>query len=274
MGTILKPYRYRLVDNSSFEMPLPVSFSVMLKDSIIAEYNISDDEKITVHIVTKHKEEMLTPVRRPLTISDIYYLFSCRAFQDKTPFTMFELSLLGLKKYNVYDIIRKTRGITPFDAYWIKFSDETCSYDDALSDFNSITESYIPAPAPSSENIADIDEILNQHKVDVGSIPRTESEVDPESAPASSGGVMSQEDIEKLLAGASAEPEKKPDPESAPASSGGVMSQEDIEKLLAGASAEPEKKPEPESAPASSGGVMSQEDIEKLLNSMSEEAGK
>ena len=249
MGTILKPYRYRLVDNSSFEMPLPISFSVMLKDSVIAEYNISDDEKITVHIVTKHKEEMLTPVRRLLTISDIYYLFSCRAFQDKTPFTMFELSLLGLKKYNVYDIIRKTRGITPFDAYWIKFSDETCSYDEALSDFNSITESYVPAPAPSSENIADIDEILNQHRVDVGSIPRTEPEVKPE-------------------------PEKKSEPESAPASSGGVMSHEDIEKLLAGASAEPEKKPEPESMPASSGGAMSQEDIEKLLNSMSEEAGK
>ena len=81
----------------------------------------------------------------------------------------------------------------------------------------------------------------------------------PEPAPASSGEKMSQEEIEKLMGnmGASA-------PEPAPASSGGKMSQEEIEKLMGnmGASA-------PEPAPASSGGKMSQEEIEKLMGNMS-----
>lgn len=59
--------------------------------------------------------------------------------------------------------------------------------------------------------------------------------------------------------------------------SGGKMSQEDIEKLLAATNEplEDELPKEPataESAP--SGGKMSQDDIEALLNSMHEEASK
>ena len=54
----------------------------------------------------------------------------------------------------------------------------------------------------------------------------------PAPAPApSSGGVMSQEEIEKMLAGGA--PAAAPAPAPAP-SSGGVMSQEEIEKMLAG----------------------------------------
>ena len=75
---------------------------------------------------------------------------------------------------------------------------------------------------------------------------------------ASSGGVMSQEEIERLMGGMSA-------PEPAPAaSSGGVMSQDEIEKLLSGMGG---GTPEPAPA-ASSGGVMSQEEIEKLMGGM------
>jgi hypothetical protein len=85
--------------------------------------------------------------------------------------------------------------------------------------------------------------------------------------PAPSGGKMSQEDIEKMLAAANA-PAQEPAPEPAPAApSGGKMSQEDIEKMLAAASAPAqEPAPAPEPAPAApSGGKMSQEDIEKML---------
>lgn len=86
----------------------------------------------------------------------------------------------------------------------------------------------------------------------------------PEPAPPSSGGTLSQEEIEKLLAGSS-----EPEPAKAPAapSSGGMLSQEEIEKLLAGSS-----EPEPAKAPAapSSGGMLSQEEIEKLLAGSSE----
>ncbi len=58
----------------------------------------------------------------------------------------------------------------------------------------------------------------------------------PAPAPAASGGVMSQEEIEKLMAGGVAQ---QPAPAPAPAASGGVMSQEEIEKLMAGGAAQP-----------------------------------
>ena len=69
--------------------------------------------------------------------------------------------------------------------------------------------------------------------------------------PAPSGGKMSQEDIEKMLAAANA-PAQEPAPEPAPAApSGGKMSQEDIEKMLAAANA-PAQEPAPEPAPVAS----------------------
>ena len=92
MGSVLKGNRYRLVDNRSFELPLPLKYELLKEDAPIAEYEISSDEKVTYRIITKYKEEMITPVYRQLDISDIYYLFSCRVFQDRTPFTLTELS--------------------------------------------------------------------------------------------------------------------------------------------------------------------------------------
>jgi flagellar motor switch protein FliN/FliY len=72
---------------------------------------------------------------------------------------------------------------------------------------------------------------------------------------------------------ADSEPEEKsvsepaPEPVSDLVSSGGILSQEEIEKLLAGSSA-PEPQPQPQTPPKqeSSGGILSQEEIEMLLN--------
>ncbi len=68
-------------------------------------------------------------------------------------------------------------------------------------------------------------------------------------------------------------PEAAPEPDSSPAPSGGLLSQEEIEKLLAGSSEpdpqpQPELKPEPKTPPKqeSAGGILSQEEIEMLLN--------
>jgi len=317
MGSVLKGNRYRLVDNRSFELPLPIRYELLKEDDPIAEYEISEDEKVTCHILTKFKENMITPIYRPLTISDVYYFFSCRVFQDRTPFTMTELSLLGLERYNVYDIIRKTRGVTPFDTYWLRFDGDKCDYNTARGTWDSLMQQTGAPAAHSSgsgtetsvpKSDANVGEILNQHKVDVAAKFAANEEIskkdlgEPECvtnntmsadeiealllksglsdlsfdskpekpAPAEekpSSGMMSQEDIEAMLAAASA-PEpvvEKPAPtEEKP--SGGKMSQEDIEAILAAASA-PEpvvEKPAPaEEKP--SGGKMSQEDIEAML---------
>ncbi len=75
---------------------------------------------------------------------------------------------------------------------------------------------------------------------------------DPASA-ASSGGTMSQEEIERMLAGMddTPAPSPAPAPEPAPAaSSGGTMSQEEIERMLAGMDDTPAPSPAPASTPS------------------------
>jgi flagellar motor switch protein FliN/FliY len=74
----------------------------------------------------------------------------------------------------------------------------------------------------------------------------------PEESTASSGGILSQEEIEKLLAGSSepeaaAQPTAEPTPKPVQAkteASGGTLSQEEIEKLLAGSADAPAPQPE------------------------------
>ena len=290
MGYVLKGNKYRLVDNRSFELPLPVKYELLKEDSTIAEYEISDDETVSCRIITKYKEEMITPINRPLDISDIYYFFSCRVFQDKTPFTLTELSLLGLERYNVYDIIRKTRGVTPFDTYWLRFDGDKCDYETAKNAWNNLMSQVGGAAAQSGaakseDNVpksdADVNEILHQHKIDVAAKFAAEAEnakADLSEAEPVSNNTMSADEIEALLLKsglsdiiADDEPDKS-EPVEEKSSSGGMMSQDDIEKMLAAASApEPETvaEPEPEPAPVedkpASGGKMSQDDIEKML---------
>lgn len=65
MEAVLKSYRYRLVDNHDFEMPLPLKFEILKKDCPIAEYEISENEEVSFRILTKYKEDMLTTVLSP-----------------------------------------------------------------------------------------------------------------------------------------------------------------------------------------------------------------
>lgn len=77
--------------------------------------------------------------------------------------------------------------------------------------------------------------------IDVSSLQEEETPAVPEPAPApaaepaASGGKLSQEEIEKLLAGGvPSEPAPSPVPEPAPSGGASKLSQEEIEKLLAG----------------------------------------
>ncbi len=323
MGSVLKGNRYRLVDNRAFDLPPSVKYVLLKEDNEIAEYEVVDNEKVSCRIITKYKENMITPIHRPLTIADIHYFMSARVFQDRTPFTEAELALLGLEKYNVYDIIRKTRGVTPYDDYWVKFDGDKCDFQKAKADWNDLMSKVAapsadtPSEAPAPQSGADISEILNQHKVDVASkisegaaqqpAPEKTAAAEKPAAPEKtsvesntmseaeieallmksglseptddvfreiasedeakpsepSGGKMSQDDIEKMLA-AAAVPEPAPAPVEEPKPSGGKTSQDDIEKMLAAAAA-PEPAPAPVEEPKPSGGKMSQDDIEKML---------
>ena len=318
-NVVLKANRYRIVDNSAFEMPLPLKFTVWKCEAPICEYLVSEDEEVSYTIITRFKELMITTIHRPLDISDIYYLFSCRVFQDKTPYTYPILDRMGIEKYNVYNILRRTHGITPYDDYWIRFDGETTTFEQACGEFDKylIAPEAQPVPMisypsgeyrpgrstrPPKQPEADVSSILNQHKVDVASImeeSKTPEAIAPETsyapAPEVENNKMSQDDIEALLrsAGISDSPAPEPvsdiqvDPatRSQDESSGGVMSQDEVQRMLdemnmSGGSEKPEESAEP-AEPAEpvetpteeiiepaepSGGKMSQDDIEKLLS--------
>ncbi|MBS7370648.1 MAG: hypothetical protein KIG62_11035, partial [Oscillospiraceae bacterium] len=296
MSRVLKANRYRMVANNAFEMPLPLKFRIMKKNCPVAEYEISADESVSFCVLTKYKEDMITPLHRRLGIADIYYLFSCRVFQDKTPFTAQQLGLLGLSRYNVYDILLKTRGITPFDSYWIKFDGDSCDYEKALEMFNELTgeKEEPPAPLPvfgntylpnqaiealfeQRENILAekepeqselISEILSQHTVDISAIDRGsalgEASAQGEAASSDSGAddfysEMSLGEIESLLTSLGLN-EDTAAPEPAPEPSGGKLTQEQIEAMMNAARGEDEAAPAP--VPAQSGGKLTQEQIE------------
>ena len=314
-NVVLKANRYRIVDNSAFEMPLPLKFTVWKCEAPICEYLVSEDEEVSYTIITRFKELMITTIHRPLDISDIYYLFSCRVFQDKTPYTYPILDRMGIEKYNVYNILRRTHGITPYDDYWIRFDGETTTFEQACGEFDKylIAPEAQPVPMisypsgeyrpgrstrPPKQPEADVSSILNQHKVDVASImeeSKTPEAIAPETsyapAPEVENNKMSQDDIEALLrsAGISDSPAPEPvsdiqvDPatRSQEESSGGVMSQDEVQRMLdemnmSGGSekpAQPAEPAEPVETPTEeiiepaepSGGKMSQDDIEKLL---------
>ncbi len=312
-NVVLKANRYRIVDNSAFEMPLPLKFTVWKCEAPICEYLVSEDEEVSYTIITRFKELMITTIHRPLDISDIYYMFSCRVFQDKTPYTYPILDRMGIEKYNVYNILKRTHGITPYDDYWIRFDGEATTFEQACDEFDKylIAPEAQPVPMisyPSGEYRpgrsarpqkkqpeADVSSILNQHKVDVASImeeSRKPEPIAPETsyapAPEVENNKMSQDDIEALLRSAglndSPAPEPVPDIQVDPATrsqeepSGGVMSQDEVQRMLdemnmSGGIEKPAESAEPVETPTEeiiepaepSGGKMSQDDIEKLL---------
>ena len=125
--------------------------------------------------------------------------------------------------------------------------------------FNLKIEDYVESEFMNMMPVKLAKKLVSAFGVPIDETEEDDDEPEPEPAPAaSSGGNMSQEEIEKMLAGgASSEPEPEPAPA---ASSGGNMSQEEIEKMLGGGASEPEPAPA-----TSSGGNMSQDEINKLL---------
>ena len=308
MGSVIKGYRYRFIDNRSFELPLPIKYELLKENDPVALYEVSADEKVSVRILTKYKENMITPIYRSLEIADIYYFFSSRVFQNGTPFTATELQLLGLEKYSVYDIIRKTRGVTPYDTYWLRFDGDKCDYETARDNWIEITSNIRPVEQPAmkeasvqftappgtvpfvatstktldDEEESQVSAILGQHKMNFDERLAQERETELAKAEELKSGsvennTMSMDEIDALLlkSGLGAEINvSEPAPAEEPASSGGKMSQEDIEKMLAAASAPEPALASVEEKPAASGGKMSQEDIEALLNGMKEDVGQ
>ena len=82
----------------------------------------------------------------------------------------------------------------------------------------------------------------------------------PAPAP-SGGGMMSQEEIERMMSGMASPAPAAPAP-----SGGGMMSQEEIERMMSGMAS-----PAPAAPAPSGGGMMSQEEIERMMSGMAQQ---
>ncbi|MCL2637648.1 MAG: hypothetical protein FWD48_04680 [Oscillospiraceae bacterium] len=259
---VIKSHTYNIINPEPFEIPYPLVFELLSGNTLLAEYTISDTGTVDYSFNPNAGEKILTSIRRPLTINDIYFLFTSRIFPDKTPYTAIELERFGIEEYHPYTVIRKTRGMLPGDKYWLRFENEEINYKSALQEHrnyyensykkylesleaaNAAEETAVPAVSESSEPVT---EEAEQPAV-------SEAEVD----------TMSEDMINSLMASMGGEEDETPD--EAPAAEeapGGNMSPEAIAAMLAANSA-----PEPEPAPAaeeSSGGNMSPEAIAAML---------
>ena len=93
------------------------------------------------------------------------------------------------------------------------------------------------------------------------------SHVIEQSSPQSAGSKnLSQAEIEAMLAQSSAPPAPAP----APSGGGGKLSQEEIERMMAGMM-QPEPAPAPAPAPSGGGGKLSQEEIERMMAGMAQQ---
>ena len=128
-------------------------------------------------------------------------------------------------------------------------------------------------------NVMSVDlarELLAGFEMNFGSVSSPEAEQapapqpEPQPAPAassgSSGQVMSQEEIERMMGGMAGGQAAQP-AAPAPASSGATMSQEEIERMMSGMAGGQAAQPAAP-APASSGATMSQEEIERMMSGM------
>ncbi|MCL1832648.1 MAG: hypothetical protein FWG45_07065 [Oscillospiraceae bacterium] len=133
---IIKSFTYNVVDTEPFELSLPIEFELMHGNARLAAYKVHENEQVDYSFSASADKKILTSTSRPLTLNDIYFLFSSRVFSDKSPFAQAELERFGVSDYNPYEIIRRTHGIMPGDRYWLKFAGEDFTFKQALARFN------------------------------------------------------------------------------------------------------------------------------------------
>ena len=146
---IIKAFTYYPISSEPFDMPLPLKLELHHANTLLCIYSVKDDLTVDYSYNANTDIPMLTPPDKYLTISDFYYIVRSRVIQDNPFTTPMELQRLGLTEYNPYEILMKTYGILPSDAYWLKRSDDSATFDDAIAKYNKIMFGVQP-PGPDS----------------------------------------------------------------------------------------------------------------------------
>ncbi len=276
---IIKSNSYNFIHADPFDIPLPTVFELYAGNTLLVEYSISEDGVVNYNFNPNTNEKILTSTKRPLELTDIYFLLYSRVIPDNTPYTKLELDKYELDEYNPFSIIQKSHGIMPGDNYWIRFLDQDLNYKKALKDYQSYNEKMyqkhleaqkayfetisVPAPMP----VQNIDKILQQKDIDfdnlsenINNMPmvsedykkkfEVETVSEPDIKPMSDEEINSMFDKMGLIFNEEA-PEKETEQTSEDTSSE-KMSDDAIAAMFANLNAEPEPAAEPAPTQASS----------------------
>ncbi len=153
---IIKAHTYLPISSEPFDMPIPIKLELHHANTLLCVYSVRSDLGVDYSYNANTDIPLLTPPDKLLTLADVYYLVRSRVFQDNPYTTPMELERLGLTEYNPYEIILRTYGILPLDAYWIKRSDDPAMFDDAIAKHNEVMFGTKPA-GPDSR----IEDFLN-----------------------------------------------------------------------------------------------------------------
>ena len=280
---VIKSHTYNIINPEPFEIPYPLVFELLSGNTLLAEYTISETGVVDYSFNPNAGEKILTSIRRPLTINDIYFLFTSRIFPDKTPYTAIELERFELSEYHPYTVIRRTRGMLPGDKYWLRFEGEEINYKAALQEHRGYYErsykKYMDSLAAANVELSAADIIPDDNNGTAAEKPAPVSEQPAAQAAISEAEAdeMSEDMIFSLMASMSGELNeadsniKSSEPAAEPVSEGGMMSEDTIAAMLAANSVQEEPKPAAE--PVSEGGMMSEDAIAAMLavNSVQEE---
>ncbi len=107
-----------------------IEFYWMMKDEVYAHIVVECDTRRV--ICTEYRKQTLEQFfgKRPHTIEYLYKIFESRCIDRNRPDLKDFLDYYGLKEYNAYEFCLKTHGVSTQDFFWIKWADETITWDD------------------------------------------------------------------------------------------------------------------------------------------------
>ncbi|MCL1823356.1 MAG: hypothetical protein FWG44_04050 [Oscillospiraceae bacterium] len=267
---VIKSYAYNIINAEPFEIPFPLVFELLSGNTLLAEYTISEAGVVDYSFNPNTSEKILTSIMRPLTLNDIYFLFTTRIFPDRTPYTQMEMERFGIIEYQPYLIIRRTRGMLPGDKYWFRFEGETLNYKHALQEHRNYYENsynkYVESleAAQSEEQVKAAASAMENPQGSKGEIPEQAAKI----LENNSSEVMTDEMISSLMNSLGDEldsaPEASEKPAVQPTESGGSdkMSDDAIAALLSANQAPEEPTP---TSTSSGSDKMSDDAIAALL---------
>lgn len=106
------------------------SFEVFWKNELTARVCV-DNDKVIISRFCVHPVKQIF-AKDILSRYQLNQILGLRCIEKERADINDKLSALGLKEYNVYNIVKKTHGVSYNDYIWLKFPDEDITAEDVL----------------------------------------------------------------------------------------------------------------------------------------------